>query len=49
VGHRYKHVDHSLRFVAVGPAAQILAGSFEHALQVLIDQDVALEAFEAHL
>jgi transposase len=34
--------------VAVDPAAQILPGSFEHALQVLIDQDVALEAFEAH-
>jgi transposase len=48
VGHRYKYVDQCLRFVAVDPAAQILPGSFEHALQVLIDQDVALEAFEAH-
>jgi transposase len=44
---RYKPVDESLRFVAVNPAAQILPGSFEHALTLLIDKDVALEAFEA--
>jgi transposase len=44
---RYKHVDQSLRFVAVDPAAQILPGSFEHALQLLIDQDLKLDAFEA--
>lgn len=44
---RYKDVDQSLRFVAVNPAAQILPGSFEHALQLLIDQDVKLDAFEA--
>ncbi len=44
---RYKPIDKSLRFLAVDPAAQILAGSFEHALSLLIDQDIALEAFEA--
>jgi hypothetical protein len=44
---RYKDVDQSLRFLAVNPAAQILPGSFEHALQLLIDQDVKLEAFAA--
>jgi transposase len=44
---RYKRVDQSLRFVAVNPAAQILPGSFEHALQLLIDQDIKLDAFEA--
>ena len=44
---RYKDVDQSLRFLAVNPAAQILPGSFEHALQLLIDQDVKLDAFEA--
>ena len=33
--------------MAVDPAAQILPGSFEHALQLLIDQDVALDVFEA--
>ena len=44
---RYKAVDESLRFVAVNPAAQILPGSFEHALTLLIDQDVGLGVFEA--
>ena len=44
---RYKPVDRSLRFVAVDPAAQILPGSFEHALCVLIDEEVELEGFEA--
>jgi transposase len=44
---RYKPVDRSLRFVAVDPAAQILPGSFEHALCVLIDEEIELEGFEA--
>lgn len=44
---RYKPVDRSLRFVAVDPAAQILPGSFEHALCVLIDEELELDAFEA--
>ncbi len=44
---RYKPVDRSLRFVAVDPAAHIVLGSFEHALSVLIDEEVTLEAFEA--
>jgi transposase len=44
---RYKPVDRSPRFVAVDPAAQILPGSFEHALCVLIDEEVGLEGFEA--
>jgi hypothetical protein len=44
---RYKPVDQSLRFVAVDPAAQILPGSFEHALCMLIDEEIALDAFAA--
>jgi transposase len=44
---RYKPVDRSLRFIAVDPAAQILPGSFEHALCVLIDEEVGLEGFDA--
>ena len=44
---RYKPIDQDLRFVAVSPAKQILPGSFEHALTLLIDQDLKLEAFEA--
>jgi transposase len=44
---RYKPVDQSLRFVAVDPCAQILPGSFEHALCVLIDEEVSLGGFEA--
>jgi transposase len=32
--------------MAVDPAEQILPGSFEHALSVLIDQDVSLAAFD---
>src|SRR5512134_1062142 len=44
---RYKPVDRSLRFVAVDPAAQILPGSFEHALNVLIDEEIAMDGFEA--
>jgi transposase len=44
---RYKPVDRSPRFVAVDPAAQILPGSFEHALCMLIDEELELDAFEA--
>ncbi len=44
---RYKPVDRSLRFVAVDPAAQILPGSFEHALCTLIDEDIELDGFAA--
>jgi transposase len=44
---RYKPVDQDLRFVAVSPAKQIFPGSFEHALTLLIDQDIKLDAFEA--
>lgn len=44
---RYKPVDQDLRFVAVSPAKQVVPGSFEHALTLLIDQDIKLEAFEA--
>ncbi len=38
---RYKPVDRSLRFVAVDPAAHIVLGSFEHALSVLIDEEIS--------
>lgn len=43
---RYKPQDRSPRFMAVDPAEQILPGSFEHALSVLIDQDISVEAFD---
>ena len=44
---RYKDIDRSLRFVAIDPVAQILPGSFEHALQLLIDEELSLSRFEA--
>jgi transposase len=44
---RYKPVDRSLRFVAVDPAAQILPDSFEHALCMLIDEEIELDGFAA--
>ena len=43
---RYKDIDRSLRFVAIDPVAQILPGSFEHALDVVVDE-LSLSAFEA--
>lgn len=42
----YKVVDHSPRFVPVSLDAQLVVGSFEHALDVLIGEELELAAFE---
>jgi len=44
---RHRYVDYSSRFLAVDLSEQILPGSFEHALQFLIDQQLSLSKFEA--
>jgi len=44
---RYKHIDMSPRLLPVDLAAQIVPGSFEHALAHLIDSELDLSAFEA--
>jgi len=36
---RYKHIDTSPRFLAVDLSKQLLPGSFEHALNHLIDHE----------
>ncbi len=44
---RYKHIDTSPRFLAVDLERQLLPGSFEHALNHLIDHDLDLSGFDA--
>ena len=44
---RYKHIDTSPRFLAVDLAKQLLPGSFEHALNHLIDHELDLTGFDA--
>jgi len=44
---RYKHIDMSPRLLPVDLSAQIVPGSFEHALAHLIDCELDLSAFEA--
>lgn len=44
---RYKHIDPSPRFLAVDLAKQLLPGSFEHALNHLIDHELDLTGFDA--
>jgi transposase len=44
---RYKHIDTSPRFLAVDLERQLLPGSFEHALNHLIDQELDLSGFDA--
>jgi len=44
---RYKHIDMSPRLLPVDLSAQIVPGSFEHALAQLIDSELDLSAFEA--
>ena len=41
---RYKLVDRSPRLLAVDLAAQLVPGSFEHALDYLIDNELDLDA-----
>jgi transposase len=43
---RYKVVDRSPRFLAISLEAQLMVGSFEHALDVLVDEELELSAFE---
>jgi transposase len=44
---RYKHIDTSPRFLAVDLERQLLAGTFEHALNYLINHEVDLSGFDA--
>jgi transposase len=44
---RYKHIDTSPRFLAVDLERQLLPGSFEHALNYLIDHELELSGFDA--
>ena len=39
---RCKHIDTSPRFLAVDLEAQLLPGTFEHALNHLLDREIAL-------
>nr|MBA3763421.1 transposase [Chthoniobacterales bacterium] len=39
---RYKHIDTSPRFLAVDLLKQLLPGTFEHALNQLLDHDFDL-------
>ena len=43
---RYKHIDTSPRFLAVDLQRQLLPGSFEHALNHLIDHELDLTCFD---
>lgn len=42
---RYKVVDRSPRFLPISLEAQLMVGSFEHALDVLVDEELELLAF----
>src|SRR5512139_915550 len=44
---RYKHIDISPRFLAVDLQRQLLPGTFEHALNHLLDHQLDLSAFDA--
>ncbi len=44
---RYKHIDTSPRFLAVDLQRQLLPGSFEHALNHLLDHEIDLTGFDA--
>ncbi len=44
---RYKHIDTSPRFLAVDLKRQLLAGTFEHALNHLLDHEIDLSALDA--
>jgi len=43
---RYKHIDTSPRFLAVDLQRQLLPGTFEHALNHLIDHELDLSSFD---
>jgi len=44
---RYKHIDTSPRFLAVNLQAQLMPGTFEHALNHLLDHEIELSGFDA--
>jgi len=44
---RYKHIDTSPRFLAVDLEAQLVPGTFEHALNHLLDHEIDLSGFDA--
>lgn len=44
---RYKHIDTSPRFLPVDLARQLLPGTFEHALNHLLDHEIDLSFFDA--
>ena len=44
---RYKHIDTSPRFIAVDLERQLLPGTFEHALNHLVDHQLDLSRFDA--
>ena len=44
---RYKHIDTSPRFLAVDLQRQLLPGTFEHALNRLLDREIDLSGFDA--
>lgn len=43
---RYKYIDTSPCFLAVDLERQLLPGSFEHALNYLIDHELDLSSFD---
>lgn len=43
---RYKPIDTSPRFIAVDLQRQLLPGSFEHALNYLVDHQIDLSGFD---
>lgn len=45
---RYKYIDTNPRFLAVDLARQLLPGTFEHALNHLLDHAIDLSHFDAH-
>lgn len=44
---RYKHIDSSPQFLAVDLQRQLLPGTFEHALNHLLDHEMDLSGFDA--
>ena len=44
---RYKHIDTNPKFLPVDLSRQLLPGTFEHALNELIDNELDLSAFDA--
>ena len=44
---RYKYIDTNPRLLAVDLARQLLPGSFEHALNHLLDHAIDLSSFDA--